>query len=87
LYAKIKVNEKYLNIMTTHLQASYFDSTEFHFNISFNTRMEQLQEMKKIVKEILNIYYSNENELIMLVGDLNVDANRYKFKKPVNKIF
>lgn len=49
--------------------------------------MEQLQEMRKIVKEILNIYYSNENELIMLVGDLNVDANRYKFKKPVYKIF
>lgn len=69
--------------MTTHLQASYFDSTEFHFNVSFNTRMEQLQEVKKIVKEILNMYYTNENDLIILVGDFNVDANRYKYKKPV----
>lgn len=73
--------------MTTHLQASYFDSTEFHFNVSYNTRMEQLQEMKKIVKEILNIYFSNEKELIMFVGDFNVDANRYKYKKPVNQHF
>jgi len=47
--------------------------------------MEQLQEMRKIVKEILNIYYKDEKELIMLVGDLNVDANRYKYKKPVKK--
>lgn len=70
--------------MTTHLQASYFDSTEFHFNVSFNTRMEQLQEVKNIVKSILNSYYKNEKELIMLIGDFNVDANRYKFKKPVN---
>lgn len=81
LYAQIQVNDQVLHLMTTHLQASYFDSTEFHWNIAFKTRCDQLKEVNAITKLLLDTY--TEPGKVLLIGDFNVDAQRYKNKTPV----
>jgi len=83
LYAKIHIQSSYLHLMTTHLQASYFDSSERDWDVSFETRYNQLHEVNFIVKEILKTYYKDYKDKALLVGDFNVDAQKYKFKKPV----
>jgi sphingomyelin phosphodiesterase len=87
LYAKIKLGDNYLHLMTTHLQASYFDSTDYHWNVSWDARYDQLHEVNNIVREILKHYYTYQIDKVLFVGDFNVDAQKYKFKKPVlNKL-
>ena len=84
LYTQIEVNNTNLHLLTTHLQASYFDSTEFKWNISFKARMDQIKEASIIVKSFLDQYYKSKNELVLLVGDFNVDGLSYINKKPTS---
>ena len=85
LYAKVLVRDSYLHIFTTHLQASYMDSGEYHFRISCDTRMEQIRQINSNMSNILAQEYSPK-DFILLSGDFNVDALKYQFKKPVNNI-
>lgn len=83
LYAKIAVRNTQLHLFTTHLQASYFDCGENHFKVSMNTRMEQIKLTNHIMHDVLKQEYKSGDKIILL-GDFNVDANKYKFKRPVN---
>lgn len=81
LYSKILVKDCFLHLFTSHLQASYFDSGESHFIISCETRMAQLKQINYTMSEILKSEY-HKRDKVLLVGDFNVDAQRYSFKRP-----
>ena len=83
IYAKISIKNCNLHLFTTHLQASYFDSGENNFVVSFNTRMDQIKHVNYIMSKILAKEYNKECDKIILVGDMNVDAMSYQYKKPV----
>jgi len=83
LYAKISIKNSYLHIFTAHTQASYFDIGESNFIASFNTRMDQIEQINKIISKILEYEYNRINDKVFLVGDLNVDALSYVHKPPV----
>lgn len=87
IYAKIKIKDSFLHFFTTHLQASYFDSGESNFIISFHTRMAQIKQINHFLSEILSKEYHKNNDKVLLLGDLNVDALEYKFTKPVKLFF
>jgi endonuclease/exonuclease/phosphatase family metal-dependent hydrolase len=82
LYAKILIKDCYFHLFTTHLQASYLYSGEYHFKVSCETRMAQISQISFIMSEILKSEY-HKRDKILLVGDFNVDAQKYYFKKPV----
>ena len=82
LYAKIQIKDTYLHLFSTHLQASYYSSNPYHWDVSFSTRMYQIEQINNIMKETLRQEYSTKDK-ILLVGDFNVDAKSYKFKLPV----
>ena len=83
LYAKIQIKDSFLHLFSTHLQASYFYSGEHNFLCSWETRMSQINQINYIMSEILSQEYKNEKDKALLVGDFNVDALQYKYKKPV----
>jgi endonuclease/exonuclease/phosphatase family metal-dependent hydrolase len=82
LYAKILVKDSFIHLFTTHLQASYFDSGESNHKISCETRLAQLRQINFLMREILKTEYK-QNDIALLVGDFNVDAQKYLYKKPV----
>merc|ERR1711957_12877 len=82
LYAKIKVRNAFLHVFTAHTQASYFDIGESSFIASFKTRMDQIQQINKIVLKILFSEYNKICDKVFLVGDMNVDALSYMHKPP-----
>jgi endonuclease/exonuclease/phosphatase family metal-dependent hydrolase len=85
LYAKIEIkNNCFLNLFSTHLQASYLFSGEYHFNISMVTRMDQMRQLNYFINEVIKSEYDEKKDKIILVGDFNVDALHYKYKRPVN---
>ncbi len=83
LYAKILVKDSYLFIFSTHLQASYFDSGEHHFQVSCETRMAQISQINKMMAGVLEDEKYSQKDKILLVGDFNVDAGKYQHKTPV----
>jgi endonuclease/exonuclease/phosphatase family metal-dependent hydrolase len=85
LYAKILIKDAFLHLFTTHLQASYMDSGESHFKVSCETRMAQIKQINLMMNDVLKLQY-NKRDNIVLVGDFNVDGQKYKYKKPVRKI-
>lgn len=84
LYAKLKIKGSYLHLFTTHLQASYLDSSKSHWDISYMTRMSQIRQINHFVIETLKeAKYNKGRDKVMIVGDLNVDANQYMYKQRV----
>jgi endonuclease/exonuclease/phosphatase family metal-dependent hydrolase len=81
LYTQIQIKDTKLHLFTTHLQASYLDSGEFSWELSFTTRMHQIEQVSQIASEILNKNFK-KNEKILITGDFNVNALKYKSKKP-----
>jgi endonuclease/exonuclease/phosphatase family metal-dependent hydrolase len=83
LYTKIKIGESYLTLFNTHLQASYFGSGHFHWDISVKTRLDHIQELCDYLRQV--IYERGDDNLgrVLLVGDFNVDAHNYEKKKKV----
>jgi endonuclease/exonuclease/phosphatase family metal-dependent hydrolase len=95
IYAKIRVGDTYLSIFNTHLQASYFGSTQYHWDISIQTRTDHIDELCQFIKEVVydrNVE-SDEEKIeknvgkVLLLGDFNVDAHNYEKKKKVIFIF
>lgn len=82
IYTKINIKDCYLHIFTTHLQASYFDSEENNFIVSFHTRMTQIKQINFLMRQILKKEYNKYTDKILLLGDFNVDGSRYKYKIP-----
>lgn len=85
LYAKIDVQGASLLVFNTHLQASYFGSSESHWDISSQTRIDHIRELVDFVKEILEQEQKKQNDLslykVLMMGDFNVDAYNYARKK------
>ncbi len=72
-----------MHLFSTHLQASYYSSNQYHWDVSFATRMYQIEQINNIMKETLRQEYSKKDK-VLLVGDFNVDAKGYKYKLPVS---
>lgn len=87
LYAKISIKNTYLHVFTTHLQASYNDSGERNYLISFKTRMDQIKQVNYIMTNILIKEYNKSQDKVLLVGDFNVDALEYCHREPVRNFF
>lgn len=51
------------------------------------TRMDQIDELCYFVKEVMESTVVNSDTLMILAGDLNVDAHNYKKKREVKNIF
>ncbi|CAK84271.1 unnamed protein product (macronuclear) [Paramecium tetraurelia] len=76
LYTKILVNGQMLHLFNTHLQASYVGK-ESNVRATVSTRIDQLYCFKKFVHSTLEQQQAQENDLILLVGDYNIDS-RYE---------
>jgi len=80
LYAKIKINDKFLFLFNTHLQASYFDDSPININCTIQVRMSQTEELINYVyNKLLNIPRDEVNSgCVIIAGDFNIDANDYR---------
>lgn len=83
LFTKIKIKSSYLNLITTHLQASYFDSSEFKWKMSIITRIEQMKELSSYINDLINEKRVNHEETFLLCGDFNVDFHHFEKMKKV----
>ena len=88
LYSKIKINDKFLFLFNTHLQASYFDDSPININCTIQVRMSQTEELINYVyNKLLTIPRDEVNSgCVIIAGDFNIDANNYcnintKYKK------
>ena len=81
LYAKIKINNRYLFLFNTHLQSTYFDESQSNINTTIQIRTGQTEELINFVYNKLLVIPRNEieNGCILIVGDFNIDAHDNKF--------
>ena len=93
LYAKIKINDKYLFLFNTHTQASYYDESSKNINSTIQVRTAQTEELINYVyNKLLNIPKEQVNKgCVLIVGDFNIDAHdnkmlREKYSIPKYKI-
>jgi endonuclease/exonuclease/phosphatase family metal-dependent hydrolase len=80
LYSKIKIRDSNVIVFNTHLQASYFGSPQYLWNISVQTRLDHIDELCEFVKEILSTTHVDEATTVLLMGDFNADAHNYEKK-------
>ena len=79
IYCKINVNGAILHLFNTHLQASYNNSSSSEEKeVAILTRLSQVKMLRKRIIEILNKNHEKE-DLVLLVGDLNVNARLESF--------
>jgi len=69
LYAKIKIGKAVLHLFDSHTQANYADKLN-----CFLKKAEQLREFERFIHSTLIKHSYREGDLVILVGDLNVDA-------------
>ena len=83
LYAKIKINDKYLFLFNTHLQASYFDESQTNIDCTIQVRMAQVEELVNFIYNKLLTISKEEiiNGNILVVGDFNIDAHDNRYAK------
>ena len=93
IYAKIKINNRYLFLFNTHLQSTYFDESQSNINDTIQVRTKQTEELINFVYNKLLTFPRDEIEkgLVLIVGDFNIDAHnnqflREKYKLPKYKI-
>ena len=93
IYAKIKINNRYLFLFNTHLQSTYFDESQSNINCTIQVRTKQTEELINFVYNKLLTFPRDEIEkgLVLIVGDFNIDAHnnqflREKYKLPKYKI-
>ena len=93
IYAKIKINNRYLFLFNTHLQSTYFDESQSNINDTIQVRTKQTEELINFLYNKLLAFPRDEIEkgLVLIVGDFNIDAHnnqflREKYKLPKYKI-
>ena len=88
LYAKIKINEKYLFLFNTHLQSTYLDESQKNIDCTIQVRTTQTEELINFIYNKLLIIPRDEvkNGIVILAGDFNIDAHDNKFAKEKYKI-
>lgn len=75
LYARIQIQNEFVNLITTHTQASYFDSSLHLFCESYLCRYQQLVELKDFVHSL------HPEGLCIILGDLNQNASADKMSE------
>ena len=93
LYAKIKIEDKYLFLFNTHTQSTYYDESQKNINNTIQVRTTQIEELINYVyNKLLHIPKEQVKKgCVLIVGDLNIDAHdnknlREKFQIPKYKI-
>ena len=93
LYAKIKIEDKYLFLFNTHTQSTYYDESQKNINSTIQVRTAQIEELINYVyNKLLHIPKEQVKKgCVLIVGDLNIDAHdnknlREKFQIPKYKI-
>lgn len=88
LYAKIKINDKYIFLFDTHLQASYLDDSQKNIDCTIQVRTSQTEELINYVYNKLLIFPRDQvkNGIVIICGDFNIDAHDNKFAKEKYKI-
>ena len=83
LYAKIKINNKYLFLFNTHLQSTYFNESQRNIDFTIQIRTSQTEELINFVYNKILVMPRDEvkNGLILIAGDFNIDAHDNKFIK------
>ncbi|CAG9333325.1 unnamed protein product [Blepharisma stoltei] len=77
LYAKLQINDKFVHLFTAHLQSSY-PTSDYHKFLKYREiRRSQIKEMR----EFMDRKIESSNELVILVGDFNVNG-REEIKPP-----
>ena len=81
LYAKIKIDDRYLFLFNTHLQSSYYDESQSNINCTIQVRTGQTEELINFVyNKLLTIPKDQVKKgCVLIVGDFNIDAHDYKF--------
>lgn len=75
IFAKININGKIMNVIDLHTQATYmFDTEELQVACTLQ-RISQFVELKKFIHKLLEEKRINPDELFLLAGDFNTDAN------------
>ena len=88
LYAKIKINDRYLFLFNTHLQSSYYDESQSNINCTIQVRTKQTEELINFVYNKL-LHIPKEQVFkgcVLIVGDFNIDAHDNKFIRERYKI-
>ena len=87
LYAKIKVKDSIMHLLTSHFQASYFDSSDFNWKLSILTRIDQMKQLSKYINTLFDDKKVKEEEMFVLCGDFNVDFHHFQKMKKVENFF
>jgi len=83
LYAKIKINNRYLFLFNTHLQSTYFDESQSKINCTIQVRTGQIEELINFVYNKLLLIPRDQvrRGSVLIVGDFNIDAHDNKFAR------
>lgn len=69
LYCKLLVHGTFINVITSHTQSSYIDSSIKEFHAQREARRQQLREIRQFIDS-----HNLAKEFTIIAGDLNVDA-------------
>ena len=88
IYAKIKINNRYLFVFNTHLQSTYFDESQSNIDSTIQVRTKQTEELINFVyNKLISIPRDQvEKGLVLIVGDFNIDAHDNKYIKERYKL-
>ena len=88
IYAKIKINNRYLFLFNTHLQSTYFDESQSNIDSTIQVRTKQTEELINFVyNKLISIPRDQvEKGLVLIVGDFNIDAHDNKYIKERYKL-
>ena len=88
IYAKIKINNRYLFLFNTHLQSTYFDESQSNIDSTIQVRTKQTEELINFVyNKLISIPRDQvEKGLVLIVGDFNIDAHDNKYIKDRYKL-
>ena len=88
LYAKIKINNKFLFLFNTHLQSTYYDESQKNIDCTIQVRTAQTEELINYIYHKLLIIPRDEIKkgCVIVCGDFNIDAHNNKFAKTKYKI-
>lgn len=78
-FAKIKIQDEYLLVFNTHLNASYISESMDEVMASVNTRLIQLETIRDFVNLKIDLHahqHPDKKPLVILAGDLNVNSNK-----------
>ena len=76
LYTKILVGEgKYLHLINTHLNASYYDKQIENLSAQIDVRVKSLEIIRDYFQHVIDKTDMNSSQnFFMLCGDLNIDS-------------